>query len=359
MSTVEDLDERVCWEAVVDRDARFDQQFVFGVVTTGVFCKPSCRSRRALRRNVRFFRTPKGAEASGLRPCLRCRPTDDSATDLQWIRDLCELLREQGRSGERLTLGDLAKRVGKNPKTLRKQFQAAVGVTPRQYLESCRLETFREEVRAIDSITDAVYAAGFGSSSRLYERVDSFLGMTPSDYRDGGGGVEISYTWIEGDFGLLLVAATDRGLCSVEFGEDRESLLQKLADEFPTAVLSESSMKAGDAQFRAWVEGLGRTLRDGEVHPDLPLDVRGSAFRIKVWRYLQSIPRGETRSYGEVAAAVGQPLAARAVAGACAGNRVAVLIPCHRVIRANGDLGGYRWGTDRKEYLLAEERSRD
>jgi AraC family transcriptional regulator of adaptative response/methylated-DNA-[protein]-cysteine methyltransferase len=182
--------------------------------------------------------------------------------------------------------------------------------------------------------------------------------MTPSDYRDGGAGVEISYAWLEGKFGLLLVAATDRGLCCVEFGDSRESLLAKLAEEFPAATLAESSLGAEDVQFRGWVEGLESTLRQGEVHPDLPLDVRGSAFRIKVWRYLQSIPRGETRSYGEVAAAVGEPLAVRAVAGACAANRLAVVIPCHRVIRANGDLGGYRWGTDRKEYLLAEERSR-
>jgi AraC family transcriptional regulator of adaptative response/methylated-DNA-[protein]-cysteine methyltransferase len=254
-----------------------------------------------------------------------------------------------------LTLRTLARQFGLTPTTLRRKFRAVVGITPHQYLEACRLEAFREGIRDGVSVTDAVYAAGFGSSSRLYEKIDSRFGMTPSQYRAGGSGVKISYAWLESEFGLILVAATDRGLCSVEFGEQREQLYARLESELPSAELVESTIDVEDAQFRGWLEALDRYLKGRELHPELPLDIRGSAFRIKVWQYLQSIPRGETRSYGTVAAALGRPESARAVAGACAANRLAVLIPCHRVIRANGDLGGYRWGLERKQRLLASE----
>ncbi len=250
---------------------------------------------------------------------------------------------------------DLSRHFGLRPATLRRQFRDVVGVTPLQFLEACRLERFREELRDGESVTDAVYAAGFGSSSRLYERIDARFGMTPTEYQAGGAQLEISYAWLEGRFGLILVAATDRGVCSVEFGESREVLLQRLQREFPRAHLEACRLGPWEEPLRAWIAALERLLAHGGGHPELPLDLRGSAFRIKVWRYLMSIPRGETRTYREVAEAVGNPRAARAVAQACAANRLAVLIPCHRVIRASGGLGGYRWGEDRKRQLLALE----
>lgn len=349
------LDEKRCWQAVVARDGDYDGRFFFGVITTGVFCRPSCRSRRPLRKNVRFFLTMDQARQAGLRPCLRCRPSTERDPDLELVSELCAHIRAQSGGEEDLTLPSLARRTGKSPSQLRRLFRELVGVSPRQYLEACRLESFRTELRAGESVTDAVYEAGFGSNSRVYERIDARFGMTPTQYRDGGPGLKISYAWLESDFGLILVAATDRGLCCVELGASRDELLQRLRDEFPAASMAESESGPEDPHFRAWSEALRQHLESGVAHFDLPIDLRASAFRIKVWRYLQSIPRGEVRSYGEVATAVGRPRGARAVAQACAANRLALVIPCHRVIRGDGTLGGYRWGTERKRRLLERE----
>ena len=345
------------WQAVSNRDAHFDGKFLFGVVTTGIFCRPSCRARKPLRKNVRFFDSPEEAQSTGLRSCLRCFPTR-STEDLQWIAELCTHIKQAAVAGEKVTLTSLSSFSGKSRSRIKRAFDSVIGVSPSQYAAGCRLESFRSELRRGRGITDSLYEAGYSSSSRLYELIDSHLGMTPRQYRDGGG-VAISYAWIDTELGTLLVAATDRGICSVEFGDDQEKLLEKLHREFPKAQIQPSSSRPNDPQFKVWIEGLQGLVADRSdktLGLDLPIDLQASAFRIKVWRYLQSIPRGEVRSYLQVAKAIGQPKATRAVAQACAANRVAILIPCHRVIRGDGQLGGYRWGAERKEQLLKTER---
>ncbi len=349
------LDEEQCWQAVLRRDRGHDGRFYFGVKTTGVFCRPSCAARRPLRKNVSFYRTAAEAEDAGFRPCRRCRPLDrEEDTRVDQMRELCDFIRRHSDSGDPLTLEVLGRRVGLAPARLRRVFRDIVGVTPRQYVESCRFETLKQELREGESVTDAIYAAGFGSSSRVYEQTGARLGMTPSEYRAGGRDLAISYAVADTPVGKMLVAATDRGLCCVRFGDTEEELLEELYDEYPAAAIEE--MKAGgSAQFELWMGSLLRHLEGTEPHLDLPLDVRASAFQLNVWRYLQSIPYGETRSYSEVAQAIGKPKAVRAVASACGANRTAIAIPCHRVIRANGDLGGYRWGRERKQQLLEHE----
>lgn len=349
------LDERQCWEAVLEKDKSQDGRFFFGVVTTGVFCRPSCAARQPLRKNVRFYSTAAEAERDGLRPCRRCRPLEAGDPQQRRIEELCDHIRKNCDSGDPLTLEALALHAGMSPSHLQRTFRAAVGVTPRQFVEACRLETLKRGLRAGDSVTRAIYDAGFGSSSRVYERADTRLGMTPAEYRAGGKDLAISYAAIEGPLGLLMVGATDRGLCFVQFGESREELLDRLRQEYPKAAL-EPVEEPYSRPFAEWIEALNAHLRGEAPALDLPVAVRASAFQQKVWSYLQSIPAGEVRSYGEVAAAIGRPTAARAVARACASNRTALVIPCHRVIRGTGDLGGYRWGLERKRRLLERER---
>lgn len=349
------LNEERCWQAVLDREREQDGRFVFGVTTTGIFCRPSCPARRPLRRNVRFFRRPAEAEQAGLRACLRCRPLDRAEDDrVERIRELCEYIRRHADSGDPLTLEVLARRADLTPSRLRRLFREIVGVTPRQFVESCRFETLKGELRRGEQVTRAIYDAGFGSSSRVYEQTETRLGMTPGEYRDGGKGLDISYIFVDTPVGRLIVAATDRGLCFVHFGDSEQDLVQRLEGEFPAATRRESKA-TGSTQLEQWSEALRRHLTGDEPHLDLPLDVRASAFRLKVWQALQAIPYGETRSYGQVAAAIGKPRAVRAVASACAANRTALVIPCHRVIRADGDLGEYRWGRQRKQEILQRE----
>lgn len=255
---------------------------------------------------------------------------------------------------ERATLAELARRAHLSPSYLQRRFRAIVGVSPRRYAEECRLQALRNRLRSGDAVTDAVYAAGFGSPSRVYERVSQRMGMTPGEYRKGGDGLAISYATATVPVGLLLMAATDRGICDVRFGDDEAALRAALAAEFPAATIT--PRPAGtDAAFDAWMEALRAELDGTVTGTDLPLDIRGSAFRMRVWDCLQRIPRGQTRTYREVAEAIGRPDAVRAVAGACAANRVALAIPCHRVIRGDGGLGGYRWGVERKRQLLKRE----
>ena len=354
------LDEAACWEAVCRRDAAWDGRVFFGVLTTGVFCRPSCAARRPLRRNVRFYATPAEARRDGLRPCRRCRPEEERGGTLpSWVAELCAHLDESadaGEGGDALSLAALGRRVGLSPAHLQRTFRALVGVTPRQYAERSRLRRLKAELRAGGAVTDAIYAAGFGSSSRVYERVDDRLGMTPGQYRAGGRGVAVTWASAATDLGPLLVAATDRGVCFVQRGGTRAEQLAALAREYPRATLAELADPAPPA-FTAWMEALRRHLAGVEPHLDLPLDVRATAFQLRVWAFLQSIPWGETRRYAEVAAAIGRPGAARAVARACASNPVALAVPCHRVLRGDGGLAGYRWGVERKRRLLARERA--
>ncbi len=348
-------DER-CWQAVVERDRSFDGRFFFGVTSTGIFCRPSCPARRPRRENVRFFSSPEAAEAAGLRSCRRCRPNEAAGEAVTArMAALCEHLRRESASGEPLSLTSLAHREGMSPRQLRSAFQQNVGMTPRQFVEACRLEELRGQLRGGGSVTDAIYEAGYGSSSQVYGRLDERLGMTPGQYQAGGRGLEVSYQVLSTDLGLLMLGATDRGLCFVQFGDSEAELLAALREELPAAELRPSG-GAGSPQLTAWAAALAEHLAGERPHLSLPGEVRASAFRHRVWSYLQSIPYGEVRSYSEVAAAIGEPKAVRAVASACAGNPLALLVPCHRVIRASGDLGGYRWGLERKRQLLERER---
>jgi len=341
-----------CWAAVRNRDRSFDGRFFFGVLTTGVYCRPSCPARPALRRNVRFYPTPAAAERDGLRPCKRCRPLEAAGADLARIHELCRYI--ETHLDETLTLEHLAAQAGLSRFHLQRKFKRALGLSPKQYIEASRLRALKGALKESKDVAGAVYEAGFGSGSRVYERADARLGMTPNRYRQGGRGVEITYATAQSPLGLLLIAATDRGVCFVEFGKSERALVEALGKEYPDAALLPMRQPPG-REFRRWMDGLARYLEGARPSLDLPLDVRATAFQMRVWNYLQTIPYGAVRSYGEVASAIGQPSAARAVARACASNRVALAIPCHRVIRGSGDPGGYRWGLERKRALLKME----
>ncbi len=268
------------------------------------------------------------------------------------IRELCAYI--EAHPDESLTLAALGERVHLSPGYLQRRFKAITGVSPKQYAQVCRLRVLRESLRAGETVTDAIFGAGYGSASRVYERAAERLGMTPGEYRAGGEGVAISYATTSTPVGLLMMAATDRGLCCVQFGEDEASMRARLEAEYPAASLS--PMPPGtDAAFDAWMAALRARLEGAPAGNDLPLDIRGTAFQTQVWEFLQRIPAGDTRSYSAVAAGIGRPEAVRAVAGACAANRLALAIPCHRVIRGDGGLGGYRWGVERKRALLERE----
>ena len=344
------------WQAVERRDRTRDGEFYFGVITTGVYCRPSCPSRRPLRPNVRFYQTPQEAERDGLRPCKRCRPIEsEAAGSAARVREICRYI--ETHAGESPDLADLARRAGLSRFHLQRTFKAAVGLTPKQYLDACRLRKLKQSLRESRDVAGAVYEAGYGSSSRVYERADTRLGMTPNQYRKEGRGVTITYVTVESPVGLMLVGATARGLCSVKFGERANQLVGLLRKEYPAAVL-EPMATPRPPEFRKWMDALASHLAGTRPRLDLPLDIQATAFQMRVWNYLQSIPYGEVRSYSEVAAAIGRPSACRAVARACATNPVAIAIPCHRVIRESGEMGGYRWGLARKRTLIDLERSR-
>ncbi len=343
-----------CWEAVQKRDAAQDGRFYFGVLTTGVYCRPSCPARPALRRNVRFFESAADAEQAGLRPCLRCRPLATADPNAARITKVCRYI--ERHSDDALRAEDLAAKAGLSLHHFERSFKAVTGITPKQYTESARLKKLKNSLRTSGGVTEAVYEAGYGSSSRVYERADTRLGMTPKQYREGGRDVAITHVTVESPVGLMMIGATDRGLCFLQFGEDGAALLEALRREYPAARI-EPMPEPRPGEFRNWIDALNRHLAGAQPHLDLPLDIRATAFQMRVWKYLQSIPYGEVRSYAEVAAGIGQPSAARAVARACATNNVAIVIPCHRVIRGTGELGGYRYGLATKRALIDRERS--
>lgn len=337
------------WRAVRARDRRADGRFVYAVTSTGVYCRPSCPSRRPRPDRVEYYETPAEAERKGFRPCRRCRPTLP-ATD-PWpgrIADACALLE---RASGRPTLAWLSARVGGSPFHLHRNFTRLVGVTPRAYVDACRLRRVRRGLRSGLAIADAAFDAGYGSSSRFYERAAPRLGMTPVQYQHGGAGMEIRYGVMSSPLGRLLVAATDRGVCAVIMGASDREVLRSLAREYPAAHLAPDARGIG-----RWAKPIVALVRGRRNGADLPLDVRATAFQWKVWQQLTRIPCGRTISYGELAAAIGRPTAVRAVARACATNPVAVAIPCHRVVQADGGMGGYRWGVARKRKLLEMEK---
>ena len=340
------------WQAVMDRDRRFDAPFVYAVRSTGIYCRPSCPSRRPGRAQVSFFPGPGPAGKAGFRACRRCRPDDRRSADrqLELVRAACRQI--QDAQDGRPTLDQLASVVGVSAGHLQRIFKRLLGVTPRQFADTCRQDRFKARLKSGWDITDAMYDAGYGSSSRLYEGSSSNLGMTPASYRRGGLGTRIAYITANCPLGLLLVAATQDGICAVKLGDSENDLESNLRAEFPQAELRRDNPVLGE-----WVADLVQHLEGNLATLDLPVDVQATAFQRRVWEYLRTIPYGETRTYQQIAAELGSPGGARAVGRACATNPVAVVVPCHRVLRSDGNLGGYRWGVERKQALLEQERS--
>lgn len=340
-------DER--WAAVLRRDSAADGAFFYSVATTGVYCRPSCGSRTARRQNVRFHTTAAEAERAGFRPCKRCRP-DGPATDERNAAAVARACRFIEEAEGTPSLAALAEAAGMSSFHFHRVFKKITGVTPKAYGDACRGRRMHDELMRGETVTEAIYGAGFNSSGRFYASSTGRLGMTPTAFREGGRGAAIRFAVGECSLGSILVAATDKGISAIEFGDDPEALVRDLQDRFPRAQLI-----GADAEFErlvALVVGLVEAPGQGL---DLPLDVRGTAFQQRVWRALRDIPAGSTQSYAEIAARLGQPKAVRAVAQACASNPLAVAIPCHRVVRADGSLSGYRWGVNRKRALLDRE----
>jgi AraC family transcriptional regulator of adaptative response/methylated-DNA-[protein]-cysteine methyltransferase len=337
------------WRATLSRDARADGTFVLAVRSTHIYCRPSCPARRPLRRNVVFFHTREEAERQGFRACLRCRP-DEVAGPVALVEKAARLLSESGEDGVRFA--PLAAKLGTTPATLRRAFLQVTGLRPRELAEALRLARFKKMLRAGKGIADALYETGYGSSSRVYERSNAQLGMTPATYRKGGKGMKIGYAIAKSALGKILVAATDRGVSAVYLGDADAKLIEELKDEYPRAEIT-----AAADSFERWVKEIVQRVEGKPPRIELPLDLQATAFQRRVWQELQRIPSGTTRTYSQVARALGNPKAVRAVARACATNPVSIVVPCHRVIREDGSLAGYRWGLSRKEQLLAQERA--
>ena len=339
------------WDAVAGRDRAMDGVFLYAVLSTGIYCRPSCPSKRPSRRNVVFFRTREAAEQAGFRACKRCKPqAAPDAPHSGLVERVCRYI--DGHPDEPATLEALSRAMGMSPFHLQRTFKALTGITPRAYSDSRRLLSLKAGLREGHSVTRSLYDAGYGSSSRLYERASSQLGMTPARYGKQGAGVTIRYATAATPIGSVLLAATPKGICSIQFGESTDALERALRHEYPKAEISRSSR-----ELAPHIRAIRERIR-GQGELPLPLDIQATAFQRLVWEQLQAIPRGETKSYGEVARAIGRPKAARAVARACASNPVAVAIPCHRVVREDGSAGGYRWGVRRKRKLLALERGK-
>lgn len=341
------------WAAVLARDEAAEGYFWFSVSTTGVYCRPSCPARQPRRENVAFYDRRAAAETAGFRPCKRCRP--DLPPRAQRERDLvanaCRSLRDAETPPK---LAELATAAGLSPHHFHRIFKAVTGVTPKQYAVAQRSDRMKEALEAGARVTDAIYDAGFGGNSRFYEQADARIGMTATTFKKGGEGMAIRYGLARSWLGPVVIAATERGVCAILFGDDEDQLRNDLRARFPKATLEAAEPASG---FQQWIEAALAFLKAPNDRFPLPLDIAGTAFQEQVWQALRSIPAGETASYAEVAEAMGKPKAVRAVAQACGANPVAVAIPCHRVLRSDGALGGYRWGVERKKKLLGRERA--
>ena len=354
MKNEQPLTEDMMHAAINRRDRSVDGRFVYAVLTTGVYCRPSCAARPALRENTRYFDTPAQAANAGFRPCKRCRP-DDPNYDVNRLVELARYL--HAHADQKLPLKDLAARQCVSPGYLQRSFKAVFGISPKAFQDAARLNTLKALLKTGDDVTGAIFEAGYGSPSRFYENAARQIGMSPRSYRSGAGGEVITYACRDTALGALMMAATERGVCFVMFGDSEPRLFDQLQAEFPEADLVQSVGNGGKL-LDSWMMALDDHLSRNAPRPDIPLDLRGTAFQIKVWQFLLSIAEGDVMSYGEVADAIGQPRTVRSAASACAKNRIAVLVPCHRVLRGYGDLGGYRWGIDRKRTLLDGERQR-
>lgn len=343
-----ELDPR--WSAVVARERRADGTFCYSVQTTGVYCRPSCGSRRANPKNVRFHHTAADAERAGFRPCRRCRP-DRAPLERIHARKVADICRAIEAADTMPSLAGLARQAGLSPYHFHRVFKTVTGVTPRAYAAAHRTKRVRAELeKRSKTVTEAIYDAGFNSGGRFYETSNQLLGMTPTDYRAGGADMEIHFAVGECSLGAVLVARSAKGVCAILLGDDPEALVRDVQDRFPLATLV-----GGDAAFEQVVAQVVGFVESPQLGLDLPLDVRGTAFQQRVWQALREIPIGSTVSYAEIAARIGAAHGARAVAQACGANALAVAIPCHRVIRTDGSLSGYRWGIERKRSLLKRE----
>lgn len=335
------------WKATIARDSRSDGVFFLGVKSTRIYCRPSCPARRPLRHNVEFFRTQREAERCGFRACLRCKPNEISA-NIALVQKAAALLARNNE--EAVRLNGIARELGMSTSRLRRAFAHVTGLSPRDLAEALRVDRFKKLLRQGSKITDALYETGYGSSSRVYERSNAQLGMTPATYQKGGKGMKLGYTITNAKLGKVLVAATERGVSAVYLGDSDAKLLGELRKEYPKAELAPA--KNG---LEKWVKEIVSRTEGNPPKQELPLDLLATAFQRRVWQELQRIPLGKTRTYAQVALALGKPSASRAVARACATNPVSVVVPCHRVIRGDGNLAGYRWGLERKRQLLKTE----
>jgi AraC family transcriptional regulator, regulatory protein of adaptative response / methylated-DNA-[protein]-cysteine methyltransferase len=337
------------WASVVARDKESDGSFFFSVKTTGVYCRPSCGARQPRPENVQFYKTTEEAEAAGFRPCKRCRPAGLSLTarNNAKIAKACRLIE---RAGQPVALESLAKSIGMSPYHFHRTFKAVTGLTPAEYAKAQRSDRMRKTLTGGNTVTEAIYDAGYGSSSRFYEGANEVLGMTASSFKKGGAGAELHFAIAECSLGSILVAQSERGVCAVLIGDDPERLVRELQDQFPKAVL-----RGDEKGFEDTVAKVIALIESPATELDLPLDIRGTAFQRRVWKALQQIPVGSTATYADIARKIHAPKAVRAVAQACASNALAVAIPCHRVIRSDGALSGYRWGVERKRTLLDRE----
>ncbi len=342
------------WEAVQTRDSRADGRFVYAVRSTGIYCRPTCPSRRPAPHQVAFFPRAVDAEAAGFRACKRCLPDQDSPSAVL-VRRVCKYIQECSENSDSLpTLSELGRAVGSSPSHLQRVFKEATGVTPRQYASAWRLDRFKVMIKDGQDISTALYEAGFGSPSRLYQTSAEQMGMSPGAYRKGGRGMNIYHTVVACPMGRLLVAATDKGVCSVKLGSSDPALEEHLLAEFPSA-----NHQQDGGHLAIWAAEILSYLDGEKTGLDLPLDIQATAFQQQVWRMLRTIPYGETRTYQQVAQTLGKDSSSRAVGTACGSNPVALVIPCHRVLRKDGGLGGYRWGLERKKSLLDMEQAAD
>jgi AraC family transcriptional regulator of adaptative response/methylated-DNA-[protein]-cysteine methyltransferase len=337
------------WQAVLDRDDAADGRFVTCVRTTGIYCRPSCPARHPKRENVFFAATPAEAERAGYRPCKRCHPNGQSTAqrNARAVADACRTIAEQEMAP---SLAELAGSAGMSPYHFHRIFKEVTGLTPKSYAAAHRADRVRAHLANTPSVTRAIYEAGYGSNGRFYATAPETIGMTPTAYREGGVGTRIRFAVGQSSVGSVLVAATERGICAIRFGDDPEALVRDFQDQFAGAELI-----GNDEAFGRTVAAVIGAIEEPDQRFDLPLDVRGTAFQHRVWQALRTIPAGTTATYTEIAGRIGTPGSARAVAHACATNPVAVAIPCHRVVRQDGDLAGYRWGVERKRALLARE----